>query len=154
MERHVYTRSVVSLSVSVFIKFRDLALHKYNSAYSSRTKRTSSSCHWKLTCSRHDIAENLLTLNNNHQLIIDIVMGRLVGVRGQILQRYLWIRWLKYRKLCRTKRQTCFRTAISSSWDISSGYSKLAEVFDSFSFWSSMIFVSSGFYIDSVESQK
>jgi hypothetical protein len=26
----------------------------------SRTKRTSSSSHWKLTCSRHDIAEKLL----------------------------------------------------------------------------------------------
>jgi len=33
-------------------------LLKSNSACWSRTKRTSSSSHWKLTCSRHDIAEN------------------------------------------------------------------------------------------------
>jgi len=31
-----------------------------NSACWSSTKRTSSSSHWKLTCSRHDIAEKLL----------------------------------------------------------------------------------------------
>ena len=37
----------------------ELAL-KSNSVYWSRTKWTSSSSHWKLTCSRHDIAEKLL----------------------------------------------------------------------------------------------
>ena len=40
--------------------FSELALLKSNSACLSRTKRTSSSSHWKLTCSRHDIAEKLL----------------------------------------------------------------------------------------------
>ena len=49
--------------------FSELALLKSNSAYWSRTKRTSSSSHWKLTCSRHDIAE--LALNNNHSLIVE-----------------------------------------------------------------------------------
>ena len=42
--------------------FSILALYKSNSACWSRTKRTwSSSSHWKLACSRHDIAEQLLT---------------------------------------------------------------------------------------------
>ena len=40
--------------------FSELALLKSNSAVWSRTKWTSSSYHWKLTCSRHDIAEKLL----------------------------------------------------------------------------------------------
>jgi hypothetical protein len=40
--------------------FSELALLKSNSACWSRTKWTSSSYHWKLTCSRHDIAEKLL----------------------------------------------------------------------------------------------
>ena len=34
--------------------FSEIALKKYNSACSPRTKRTSSSSHWKLTCSRND----------------------------------------------------------------------------------------------------
>jgi hypothetical protein len=38
----------------------ELALLKSNSARWSSTKRTSSSSHGKLTCSRHDIAEKLL----------------------------------------------------------------------------------------------
>jgi len=38
--------------------FSELALWKSNSACWSSTKRISSSCHWKLTCSRHEIAEN------------------------------------------------------------------------------------------------
>jgi hypothetical protein len=42
--------------------FSELALWKSNSACWSSTKRTSSSYHWKLTCSRHDIAEKLLNL--------------------------------------------------------------------------------------------
>jgi hypothetical protein len=33
---------------------------KSNSAFWSRRKRTSSSFHWKWTCSRHDIAKKLL----------------------------------------------------------------------------------------------
>ena len=40
------------------ISTRQLALWKSNWACWSRTKRTSSSSHWKLTCSRRDIAEN------------------------------------------------------------------------------------------------
>jgi hypothetical protein len=36
--------------------FNKLALSKSNQACWSSTKRTSSSSHWKLTCSRHDIA--------------------------------------------------------------------------------------------------
>jgi hypothetical protein len=40
--------------------FSDLALLKFNSACWSRTKRTSSSSHCKLKCSRHDIGEKLL----------------------------------------------------------------------------------------------
>jgi hypothetical protein len=35
--------------------FSELALLKSNSACWSSTKRISSTCHWKLTCSRHDI---------------------------------------------------------------------------------------------------
>ena len=52
--------------------FSELALLKSNSACWSSTKRISSTCHWKLTSSRHyiqcswKIAE--LTLNNNHSL--------------------------------------------------------------------------------------
>jgi hypothetical protein len=41
--------------------FGELALLKPNSVYCSRTKRSSSSSHWKLSCSRHDIAEKLLS---------------------------------------------------------------------------------------------
>jgi hypothetical protein len=41
--------------------FSDLALCKSNSACWSRTKQTSSSFHWHLACSRHDIAEQLLS---------------------------------------------------------------------------------------------
>ena len=50
--------------------FRELVLYKSNSLCWSRTKRTSSSFHWKLNSSRHDIAENIgeLALNNNHSL--------------------------------------------------------------------------------------
>ena len=40
--------------------FSELALYKSNSACWSRTKRTSSSSHWILTWSHHDIAENFL----------------------------------------------------------------------------------------------
>jgi hypothetical protein len=40
--------------------FSELALYKSNSVCWSSTKRTSSSSHWKLTCSRYDIAEKLL----------------------------------------------------------------------------------------------
>jgi hypothetical protein len=39
--------------------FCELALWKSNSPCWSRTKRTSSSSHWKLTCSRHNIDEIL-----------------------------------------------------------------------------------------------
>jgi hypothetical protein len=46
--------------------FCELALWKSNSTCWSRTKRTSSSSHWKLTCSRHNIDE--LLLSNNHSL--------------------------------------------------------------------------------------
>jgi hypothetical protein len=48
--RHVYPQTC----------FSELALYKFNSACWSRTKRTSSSSHWKLTCTRHNITENLL----------------------------------------------------------------------------------------------
>jgi hypothetical protein len=41
--------------------FSELALLKSHSAFWSRTKRISSSSHWKLTCSRLDIAEKLLS---------------------------------------------------------------------------------------------
>jgi hypothetical protein len=53
--------------------FGELALYKSNSACCSSTKRTSSSSHWKLTCSRHDIAEKLLNLRYatiTHSLLI------------------------------------------------------------------------------------
>ena len=40
--------------------FRQLALLKSHLACWSRTKRTSSSSHWKLTCFRHSIAEKLM----------------------------------------------------------------------------------------------
>ena len=40
--------------------FSELAVQNSNSVCWSSTKRTSSSSHWKLTCSRHDIAEKLL----------------------------------------------------------------------------------------------
>jgi hypothetical protein len=40
--------------------FSELTLYKPNSACWSSAKRTSSSFHWKLACSRHDIAEKLV----------------------------------------------------------------------------------------------
>jgi hypothetical protein len=40
--------------------FSELSLWKSNYACWSSTKQISSSSHWKLTCSRHDIAEKLL----------------------------------------------------------------------------------------------
>jgi hypothetical protein len=57
--------------------FNELALLKSNPAFSSRTKRTSSSSHWWLTCFRHNIAEQLLNLalNNNHSLTQSIKSG-------------------------------------------------------------------------------
>jgi hypothetical protein len=51
--------------------FSVLALAKSNSACWSRTKQTSLSPHWKLTCPRHDIAGKLLSL-----FIKDLVMWR------------------------------------------------------------------------------
>jgi hypothetical protein len=39
--------------------FSQLALYKSSSACWSSTKRISSSSYWKLTCSRHDIAEKI-----------------------------------------------------------------------------------------------
>ena len=39
--------------------FSGVALYKSNSACWSRTKRTSSSFHWKLICSRHNIAAKI-----------------------------------------------------------------------------------------------
>ena len=39
--------------------FSELALYEFNLVCWSRTKRISSSSHWKLTCSRHDIAEKV-----------------------------------------------------------------------------------------------
>ena len=45
--------------------FSELALLKSNSVCWSRTKRTPSSSHWKLTCSGHDIAEKLLSYNHS-----------------------------------------------------------------------------------------
>jgi len=61
--------------------FSELALLKSNSTCWSRTKRTSSSSPWKLTCYRHDIAENLLNWRKTtitqsltrHQLKIELV---------------------------------------------------------------------------------
>jgi hypothetical protein len=44
---------------SVNCCFSDQALYKSNSACWPSTKRTSSSSHWTLTCSCHDIAEQL-----------------------------------------------------------------------------------------------
>ena len=40
----------------------------------SSTKRTSSSYHWKLTCSRHDITEKIaeMALNNNHSPALSV----------------------------------------------------------------------------------
>jgi hypothetical protein len=65
--------------------FSELALYKFNSVYWSRTKRTSSSYHWQLTCSRHYKAENNaeFRLNNNHSLTLFIHRdkpGRMVVV--------------------------------------------------------------------------
>jgi len=45
---------------NVFRVGRQVNLRTAVSACSSRSKRTSSSSHWKLTCSRHDIAEIML----------------------------------------------------------------------------------------------
>ena len=57
MEWYVYPRTC----------FSELALCKQKEyCYTSNTKRTSSSSHWNLTCSCHDIVE--LALNNNHSL--------------------------------------------------------------------------------------
>ena len=39
--------------------FSGVALYKFNSACWSRTKQTSSSFHWKLICSRHNIAAKI-----------------------------------------------------------------------------------------------
>jgi hypothetical protein len=65
--------------------FIELALKKINSACWSRTKHTSSSSHWKLTCSRHDIAEKLLNL-----LIVFLVDFRIVSTVWYLLFFY-WI---------------------------------------------------------------
>jgi hypothetical protein len=48
-------------SICKLVLLLELALHKSNSESWSRTKRISSSSHWKLTCSRHDIDEQLLS---------------------------------------------------------------------------------------------
>jgi hypothetical protein len=45
-----------------------VSYHNKKKACWSSTKQTSSSFHWKLTCSRHDIAEKLLGWCNNHSL--------------------------------------------------------------------------------------
>jgi hypothetical protein len=53
--------------------FSELSLYKSNQACWSSTKRTSSSSHWQLTCSRHDIAENCWvkeqSLNHSHIVV-------------------------------------------------------------------------------------
>ena len=61
------------MSIPADCCFSELALLISNSACWSRTKRTSSSSHWKLTCSRYDIAKNIaeLSLNNIHHLFIN-----------------------------------------------------------------------------------
>jgi hypothetical protein len=48
-------------NVSEWSDMSILELYKSNSACWSSTKRTSSPSHWKLICSRHDIAEKLLS---------------------------------------------------------------------------------------------
>ena len=58
--------------LSAYYCFSDLALKKHQKACWSSTKQTSSSSQWNLTCSRHDIAEQiaeLVVFNNNHSLI-------------------------------------------------------------------------------------
>jgi hypothetical protein len=52
IELRVYARTVVSVSYDY---------ENLTKGVGSSTKRTSLSFHWKLTCSRHDIAEKLLS---------------------------------------------------------------------------------------------
>jgi hypothetical protein len=58
--------NIMCLSVTTCLPadccFSELALWNPNSACTSKTKRTSSSSHWKLTCSCHDITEKLPSL--------------------------------------------------------------------------------------------
>ena len=67
---------IMCLSVAACISWI-LALSKFNSACWSCTKRTSSSSHWKLTCSHKwyswKIAE--FVLNNNHALTHVLILG-------------------------------------------------------------------------------
>jgi hypothetical protein len=73
---YIVVRPVVPFPLLYLLGIRiicpsELALYKSNSACWSRTKRTSSSSHWKLTCSCHDIAEKLLNWRQttiNHPL--------------------------------------------------------------------------------------
>jgi hypothetical protein len=44
------------------------------SACWSRTKQISSSFHWKLTCSRHDIAKKLLNWHNNNRSLTQFLV--------------------------------------------------------------------------------
>ena len=67
--------------------FSELALKMSNSTCWSRTKRTSSSSHWKLTCSRHGIAGKIaeMALNNNHSLTHSLTHSYTLGF-GVIIQ--------------------------------------------------------------------
>jgi hypothetical protein len=68
--------------------FSELALLKSNSACWSRTKWTSSSYHWKLTCSRHDIVEKLL----NYPRSIALEASTLTIVPPmQFTQNEIWV---------------------------------------------------------------
>jgi hypothetical protein len=67
--------------------FSDLALYKSNKAYWSSTKRTSSSSHWKLTCSRHDVAEKLL----------NVALNTIILTPYTVLQHDFHIRWCSKR---------------------------------------------------------
>ena len=78
--------------------FSKLALWKSNSAWWSRTKRTSSSSHWKLTCSRHDIAEKLRFGLKQHSLTHSLYVMLCYGVMrcDTLCYAMLWYVTLRY----------------------------------------------------------
>ena len=91
--------------------FSKLALQKSNSSCRSRTKRTSSSFHWKLTCSRHVIAENCcigvkqhsstdrptdrltdwLNIHTTHEVFVDVGFNKEMFFLNQEAETYVII---------------------------------------------------------------
>ena len=70
-----------------------------NSACWSRKKRTSSSSHCKLTCSRHDIAEKLLTWRWTKLTHPEEIVYVWPGRKGDACIP-VWSLWVRYTSVC------------------------------------------------------